>query len=201
LSDNILIDLIKKSGLKYYGNFHYRQKNIITENITIDQKKLLDDYYSINDVTSLTFYDKFFKFDESVDYHLIPLIYHDLYKIKNASKTIVFYLNYLYSFLSNTSSKPIIADYDNPNLSVSYYFLRYLSSGVNYFLGNFHQLLFDNGALFPYKSVPSEVQLYNGETTTRPKSFMYVFLLLKIQFRNYYYSFVGNSYNYYYNPE
>jgi len=179
----------------------YRQKNIITENITIDQKKLLDDYYSINDVTSLTFYDKFFKFDESVDYHLIPLIYHDLYNIQNASKTIVFYLNYLYSFLSNTSSKPIIADYDNPNLSVSYYFLRYLSSGVNYFLGNFHQLLFDNGALYPYKSVPSEVKLYNGNTTTRPKSFMYVFLLLKIQFRNYYYSFVGNAYNYYTIPE
>jgi hypothetical protein len=180
---------------------NYRQKNVSTQSVTIEQKKLLDDYYSINDVTSLTFYDKFFKFSNSVDYHLIPLIYHDLYNIQNASKTIVFYLNYLFSFLNNTSSKPLISDYDNPDLPVSYYFVKYLSSGVDYFLANFHQLYFDSVAFFPYKSVPSTVNLFNGATAPRPKSFMYVFLLMKIQYRNYYYSFVENAYNYVIVPE
>ena len=180
---------------------NYRQKNVSTQSVTIDQKKLLDDYYSINDVTSLTFYDKFFKFSNNVDYHLIPLIYHDLYNIQNASKTIVFYLNYLFSFLNNTSSKPLISDFDNPDLPVSYYFVKYLSSGVDYFLANFHQLYFDSAAFFPYKSVPSTVNLFNGTTAPRPKSFMYVFLLMKIQYRNYYYSFVENAYNYTINIE
>jgi len=180
---------------------NYRQKTVSTETISIDEKKLQNDYNSINDVTSVTFYDKFFRFSNNVDYHLIPIIYHELYNIQNASKTVVFYLNYLYSFLSNKSIKPNIADYDNPNLNVSYYFLKYLSSGVDYFLSNFHQLLINYNAFYPYKSVPSTITLYNGNIINRPKIFMYVFLLLKIQFRNYYYSFVDPAYTYIDNPE
>jgi hypothetical protein len=179
----------------------YRQVNVSLTSTSEDQKKLMDDYYSINDVTSVTFYDKFFRFSNTVDYNLIPIVYHELYSIQNASKTIVFYLNYLYSFLSNSSSKPNIADYDNPNLPVSYYFVKYLSSGVNYFLGNFHQLVIDYNAFYPYKSVPSTITSYNGDIIPRPKSYMYLFLLAKIQFRNYNYSFAGPAYTFVYNQE
>jgi hypothetical protein len=175
---------------------NYRQKNVTLTSVSVEEKKLMDDYYSINDVTSVTFYDKFFRFSNDVDYNLIPIVYHELYSIQNASKTIVFYLNYLYSFLSNSSSKPNIADFDNPNLGVSYYFVKYLSSGVNYFLGNFHQLLIDYNAFYPYKSVPSTITLYNGDIIPRPKSYMYLFLLAKIQYRNYNYSFAGPAYTY-----
>lgn len=175
---------------------NYRQKNVSTTNQTATEIQLYNDYYSINDVTSLTFYDKFFKFNTSIDYNLIPLIYHDLYNIQNASHTVVFYLNYLYSFLNNTSSKPNISAFDDPNLPVSYYFPKYLSSGIDYFLSNFHQLKFDSSEFYPYKSVPANVILYNGSVITRPKSFMYVFLLLKVQYRNYYYNTVENAYSY-----
>ena len=60
----------------------YRQKNVSTTSQTPTQLQLYNDYYSVNDVTSLTFYDKYYKFDSSVDYNLIPLIYHDVYNIK-----------------------------------------------------------------------------------------------------------------------
>ena len=175
---------------------NYRQKNVSTTAQSIDETKLYDDYYSINDVTSLTFYDKFFKFNSNIDYNLIPLVYHDLYNIQNASHTVVFYLNYLYSFLNNTSSKPNIADFDDDTLPISYYFPKYLSSGIDYFLSNFHQLKFDSLAFYPYKSVPANITLYDGTVIARPKSFMYVFLLMKIQYRNYYYSTVDNAYSY-----
>ena len=72
---------------------NYRQKNILTQSLTTDQIILYNDYYSVNDVTSLTFYDKFFKFSNNVDYNLVPLIYNDLYNIQNASHTVVFHLN------------------------------------------------------------------------------------------------------------
>ena len=175
---------------------NYRQKNVSTTAQSINEAKLYDDYYSINDVTSLTFYDKFFKFNSNIDYNLIPLIYHDLYNIQNASHTVVFYLNYLYSFLNNTSSKPNIADFDDDTLPISYYFPKYLSSGIDYFLSNFHQLKFDSLAFYPYKSVPANITQYDGTIISRPKSFMYVFLLMKIQYRNYYYSNVDNAYLY-----
>ena len=51
------------------------------------------------------------------------------------------------------------------------------------FLANFHQLKFDSNGFFPYKSVPKTVTLYNGTVVDRPNSFMYVFMLLKIQYR------------------
>jgi hypothetical protein len=175
---------------------NYRQKNVSTTAQTQEQIQLYNDYYSINDVTSLTFYDKFYKFNSATDYNLLPLVYHDIYNIQNASNTVVFYLNYLFSFLNNGSSKPNIGAYDDPTLPVSYYFPKYLSSGIDYFLANFHQLKFDSAAFYPYKSVPSQVTLYDGTKVERPKSFMYVFLLLKIQYRNYYYNTVDNAYLY-----
>ena len=176
---------------------NYRQKTIPTsENSTPAQNQLLVDYNSVNDVTSLTFYDKFFKFSENVDYHLIPQIYHDLYNIQNASHTVVFYLNYLFSYLSNTSAKPNIGDYDNPNLSVSYYYIKYLSSGLDYFLSNFHQLKIDNTQFYPYKSIPPIVKLYDGNQMNRPKSFMYLFTFYKIQYRQYMYGSIDNAFIY-----
>ena len=175
---------------------NYRQKNVSTTLQTAQQIKLYNDYYSINDVTSVTFYDKFFKFNSNIDYNLVPLIYHDIYTIQNASHTVVFYLNYLYSFLNNTSTKPNIADFDDPTLPISYYFPKYLSTGLDYFLANFHQLKYDSAAFYPYKSVPANVTLFDGTIVARPKSFMYVFLLMKIQYRNYFYSTVDNAYIY-----
>ena len=120
---------------------------------------------------------QFFKFNSSIDYNLVPLIYHDIHTIQNASHTVVFYLNYLYSFLNNTSTKPNIADFDDPTLPISYYFPKYLSTGLDYFLANFHQLKYDSAAFYPYKSVPANVTLFDGTIVPRPKSFMYVFLL------------------------
>ena len=173
-----------------------RQKNVSTVAQSESQIELYNNYYSINDVTSLTFYDKFYKFDSNIDYNLLPLVYHDIYNIQNASHTVVFYLNYLYSFLNSTSSKPNISEFDDPTLPVSYYFPKYLSSGVDYFLANFHQLKIDNSAFYPYKSVPDSIKLYNGTIVARPKSFMYLFILLKIQYRNYYYNTIDNAYEY-----
>lgn len=193
---------------------NYRQKNILTQSLTTDQIILYNDYYSVNDVTSLTFYDKFFKFSNNVDYNLIPLIYNDLYNIQNATHTVVFHLNLLFSYLSNNSAKPNIADYDNPNLPISYYFLKYLSTGNQYFFNNFHQLKLDDSNFFPYKSVPAQVNTYygptgptgpigyngyptpTGATGYRPDSFMYIFALYQIQFRNYNYGFLGNTFIY-----
>ena len=193
---------------------NYRQKNILTQSLTQEQIILYNDYYSVNDVTSLTFYDKFFNFSSNVDYNLIPLVYNDLYNIQNASHTVVFHLNLLYSYLSNNSAKPNIAAYDNPNLPISYYFLKYLSTGNQYFFSNFHQLKLDNTDFFPYKSVPAQVNTYygptgptgpvgyngyptpTGATGYRPHSFMYIFALYQIQFRNYNYGFVGDAFTY-----
>ena len=173
-----------------------RQNNILTQSLTQSQIIQYNQYYTVNDVTSLTFYDKFFKFSNTVDYNLIPLVYHDLYNIQNASHTVVFYLNYLYSYLSPNSAKPNIGDYDNPALPFSYYFPRYLSTGINYFTQNFHSLIVDNTAFFPYKQVPSTANIWDGTTQPRPSSFMYLFLLYKIQYRNYNYNFVGDAYIY-----
>jgi len=180
---------------------NYRQKNIQNQNTTFEENQLLTDYNSVNDVTSLTFYDKFFKFSNNVDYHLIPQIYHDLYNIQNASHTVVFYLNYLYSYLSTKSAKPSIKDYDNPDLSVSYYFVKYLSSGLDYFLANFHQLKLDNTQFYPYKNIPANVIIYDSQcipysSISRPKSFMYIFMLYKIQYRNYMYGTIDNPFEF-----
>jgi len=173
-----------------------RQNNILTQSLDTTQINQYNQYYSVNDVTSLTFYDKFFKFSNTVDYNLMPLIYHDLYNIQNASHTVAFYLNYLYSYLSSNSAKPNIGDYDNSALPFSYYFPRYLSTGINYFTQNFHSLIVDNTAFFPYKQVPSNANIWDGSTQPRPRSFMYLFLLYKIQFRNYNYNFVGDAFVY-----
>ena len=141
-------------------------------------------------------FEKFFKFSNTVDYNLMPLIYHDLYNIQNASHTVAFYLNYLYSYLSPNSAKPNIGDYDNPTLPFSYYFPRYLSTGINYFTQNFHSLIVDNTLFFPYKQVPSTANIWDGSTQPRQSSFMYLFLLYKIQFRNYNYNFVDDAFIY-----
>ena len=179
---------------------NYRQTNVQNPDAIQISDELLTDYNSINDVTSLTFYDKFFKFSNNVDYHLIPQIYHDLYNIQNASHTVVFYLNYLYSYLSTKSAKPNINDFDNPDLPVSYYYIKYLSSGLDYFLANFHELKLDNTQFYPYKNVPNKVNIYDSSgtiiTSDRSKSFMYIFMLYKIQYRNYIYGTIDDAFTY-----
>jgi hypothetical protein len=194
-----------------------RQKNTSGTVLPANIIAKYNQYYTINDVTSITFYDKYFKFSNSVDYNLMPLIYHDLYNIQNASHTVVFYLNYLYTYLSSTSTKPNIKDYDNPSLPYSYYFPRYLSTGINYFSQNFHSLIVDNTLFYPLKQlsqyegiqlIPYYVNVYNLPVPTiyyttpapanpvRPNSFMYLFLLYKIQYRNYNYNFIGDAFLY-----